>query len=91
MAMNSVFRRSTVRSSLSISAEFVTLCLDLLALLGARLLKKQRDPAQAEEIREQMERQAFHLSRLIEDLTDISRIGQGKISLGLRGSTSRRS
>jgi response regulator RpfG family c-di-GMP phosphodiesterase len=48
---------------------------------GARLLKKQRDPAQAEEIRERMERQAFHLSRLIEDLTDISRIGQGKISL----------
>jgi signal transduction histidine kinase len=48
---------------------------------GARLLKKQLDPAQAEEIRERMERQAFHLSRLIEDLTDISRIGQGKISL----------
>jgi signal transduction histidine kinase len=48
---------------------------------GARLLKKQRDPAQAEEIRQRMERQAFHLSRLIEDLTDISRIGQGKISL----------
>jgi signal transduction histidine kinase len=48
---------------------------------GARLLKKQRDPAQAEEIRERMERQAFHLSRLIEDLTDISRIGQGKILL----------
>jgi CheY-like chemotaxis protein len=37
--------------------------------------------AQAEEIRERMERQAFHLSRLIEDLTDIPRIGQGKISL----------
>jgi signal transduction histidine kinase len=48
---------------------------------GARLLKKQRDTAQAEEIRDRIERQAFHLSRLIEDLTDISRIGQGKISL----------
>jgi signal transduction histidine kinase len=56
---------------------------------GARLLKKQRDPAQAEEIRERMERQAFHLSRLIEDLTDISRIGQGKISLRVCPETSR--
>jgi signal transduction histidine kinase len=48
---------------------------------GLSLLKRQHRADRAEEIRDRMERQVFHLSRLIEDLLDISRIGQGKISL----------
>ncbi len=48
---------------------------------GVELLKRHRDPDRAETIREGMARQVFHLSRLIEDLLDISRIGQGKVSL----------
>ncbi|MEP9358360.1 hybrid sensor histidine kinase/response regulator [Sphingomonas sp. KR3-1] len=54
-----------------------------LAALGAGLhmLKKRAGTDQAEPIREQMERQLFHLARLVEDLLDISRISEGKISL----------
>ena len=48
---------------------------------GLHLLKRRDDPAQAGEIRAQMDRQVFHLSRLVEDLLDISRIDQGKIAL----------
>jgi signal transduction histidine kinase len=49
---------------------------------GLHLLKKRAASSdQADAIREQMERQLFHLSRLVEDLLDISRISEGKISL----------
>jgi signal transduction histidine kinase len=48
---------------------------------GLQLLNRRRDPEAAADIREKMERQVFHLSRLIEDLLDISRIDQGKILL----------
>ncbi|THD61247.1 hybrid sensor histidine kinase/response regulator [Phenylobacterium sp.] len=51
--------------------------------LGAGLyfLKKHDDPEKALEIRAQMDRQVSHLTRLVEDLLDISRIDQGKIAL----------
>ncbi|WP_298670398.1 hybrid sensor histidine kinase/response regulator [uncultured Sphingomonas sp.] len=48
---------------------------------GLHLLKRRGDSEQGAAIREQMERQLFHLSRLVEDLLDISRISEGKISL----------
>jgi signal transduction histidine kinase len=48
---------------------------------GLHLLQKHGASAQADEIRERMDRQLFHLSRLVEDLLDISRISNGKISL----------
>ncbi|WEK44777.1 MAG: hybrid sensor histidine kinase/response regulator [Candidatus Sphingomonas colombiensis] len=48
---------------------------------GLHLLNRRGDTDQAAAIREQMGRQLFHLSRLVEDLLDISRISEGKISL----------
>ena len=48
---------------------------------GLTLLSRPAHAERSQEIRERMERQVFHLTRLIEDLLDISRIGQGKISL----------
>jgi signal transduction histidine kinase len=49
---------------------------------GLALLKRRGDDAEkAQGIRIQMESQIAHLSRLVEDLLDISRIDQGKISL----------
>lgn len=48
---------------------------------GLKLLKRGCEPQEAQAIRERLERQVHHLSRLIEDLLDISRIGQGKIQL----------
>jgi signal transduction histidine kinase len=48
---------------------------------GLQLLKKRDDPVLALDLRERMERHVQHMTRLIEDLLDISRIGQGKISL----------
>ncbi len=48
---------------------------------GLNILQRQDDPQKARTISAQMERQVQHLSRLIEDLLDISRIDQGKISL----------
>jgi signal transduction histidine kinase len=48
---------------------------------GLNILDRRDDPEKAKVIRAQMERQVQHLSRLIEDLLDISRIDQGKISL----------
>lgn len=48
---------------------------------GVELLKRRAGTEIADEIRERMGRQVAHLSRLVEDLLDISRIGQGKISL----------
>ncbi|MFO1013465.1 MAG: hybrid sensor histidine kinase/response regulator [Caulobacteraceae bacterium] len=48
---------------------------------GLTLLKRRRDPDFVLDIHERMERQVAHMTRLIEDLLDISRIGQGKIYL----------
>jgi signal transduction histidine kinase len=48
---------------------------------GLNILKRHDDPEKALAIRAQMEKQVQHLARLIEDLLDISRIDQGKISL----------
>jgi signal transduction histidine kinase len=48
---------------------------------GLHLLKRSDDPGRALEIRAQMDRQVTHLTRLVEDLLDISRIDQGKIAL----------
>ena len=48
---------------------------------GLHLLRRRDDPQKAEEIHRQMDRQVAHLSRLVEDLLDISRIDQGKIAL----------
>jgi len=48
---------------------------------GLDLLNRRRAPEQADEIRAQMERMLFHLARLVEDLLDVSRISEGKVSL----------
>lgn len=48
---------------------------------GLHLLERRSDPEQSLAIRERMARQVFHLGRLVEDLLDISRISEGKISL----------
>jgi signal transduction histidine kinase len=51
--------------------------------LGAalHLLKRRDRPELVQEIHAQMNRQVSHLTRLVEDLLDISRIDQGKIAL----------
>ena len=48
---------------------------------GLQLLERQADPARKADIQARMGIQAHHLSRLIEDLLDVARIDQGKISL----------
>lgn len=48
---------------------------------GLHLLEKRDGTEVAREVRGQMGRHVRHLSRLIEDLLDIARIDQGKISL----------
>jgi len=48
---------------------------------GLYLLKRRTDPVQQRDLQEKMERQVGHMTRIVEDLLDISRIGQGKISL----------
>ncbi|HWU94557.1 MAG TPA: hybrid sensor histidine kinase/response regulator [Sphingomonas sp.] len=48
---------------------------------GMHLLQKRADTDQAPYIRERMERQLSHLRRLVDDLLDVSRIAEGKISL----------
>ena len=48
---------------------------------GLQLLERQTDPERSALIHARMEVQAHHLSRLIEDLLDVARIDQGKISL----------
>ena len=50
---------------------------------GLTLLKRRRDPAQVAELHERMDRQVSHMTRLVEDMLDISRIGQGKIGFKL--------
>ena len=47
---------------------------------GIRLLER-REGTEAAEIREQMDRRITYLTRLVDDLLDISRISEGKISL----------
>ncbi|ODT88905.1 hybrid sensor histidine kinase/response regulator [Phenylobacterium sp. SCN 70-31] len=48
---------------------------------GLHFLRRRKDPQKTEEIHSQMERQVAHLTRLVDDMLDISRIDQGKISL----------
>lgn len=50
---------------------------------GLQLLEREADGPKAGVIRERMGTQVLHLSRLIEDLLDVSRIDQGKIALRL--------
>lgn len=50
---------------------------------GLQLLDREADGSKAGIIRERMGTQVLHLSRLIEDLLDVSRIDQGKIALRL--------
>lgn len=48
---------------------------------GLFVLKKREGTEQATAIREQIDRQLTHLTRLVDDLLDVSRISEGKISL----------
>jgi len=48
---------------------------------GLHLLTKREGTDAAVSIRDQMDRQIVHLTRLVEDLLDISRVSEGKISL----------
>lgn len=48
---------------------------------GLHFLRRRRDPEKTDEIHAQMERQVAHLTRLIDDMLDITRIDQGKVSL----------
>jgi signal transduction histidine kinase len=48
---------------------------------GLDILRKTPDREDAGDIRDMMERQLVHLVRLIDDLLDVSRVGQGKIEL----------
>lgn len=50
---------------------------------GLQLLDREGDAEKAAVIRDRMATQVLHLSRLIEDLLDVSRIDQGKIALRL--------
>lgn len=50
---------------------------------GLQLMEREDAPSRTASIRERMATQVFHLSRLIEDLLDVSRIDQGKINLRL--------
>jgi signal transduction histidine kinase len=48
---------------------------------GVNLLQRKAGTPQATMIQESMDRQIFHLARLVDDLLDISRISEGKIAL----------
>lgn len=48
---------------------------------GLELLKRQQDADRSASLRQRMEVQVHHLTRLVEDLLDVARIDQGKISL----------
>ncbi|HYG76560.1 MAG TPA: PAS domain S-box protein [Planctomycetota bacterium] len=51
---------------------------------GVQLLRKsQLDPSAAERLREMIDRQASHMSRIVDDLLDVSRITNGRIVLKL--------
>ncbi|BBF71621.1 hybrid sensor histidine kinase/response regulator [Sphingobium sp. 3R8] len=51
---------------------------------GLHLLEKREGTEAARDIRGRMDRHVHHLSRLIEDILDIARIDQGKISLKIQ-------
>lgn len=52
------------------------------ALLGGLdLLERPRAAARGDEIRSQMQRTLRHLARLVEDILDVTRVSEGKISL----------
>jgi signal transduction histidine kinase len=48
---------------------------------GLDILRRSPESQSAADIREMMDRQLFHLMRLIDDLLDVSRVSQGKIEL----------
>lgn len=48
---------------------------------GLHFLQRRKDPEKVPDIHAQMERQVAHLTRLVDDLLDISRIDQGKITV----------
>ncbi len=48
---------------------------------GLNILKRQTEGPMSLRVRDEMGRQVAHLDRLVEDILDISRIDQGKISL----------
>lgn len=48
---------------------------------GFALMRRHGDAERVASIRERMDAQVHHLSRLVEDLLDVARIDQGKISL----------
>jgi signal transduction histidine kinase len=48
---------------------------------GLHLLGKDSSPERARDIRTRMDRMLTHLSHLVDDLLDVSRVNQGKISL----------
>jgi len=48
---------------------------------GLHFLRRGKEPQRSGEIYAQMERQVAHLTRLVDDMLDISRIDQGKVAL----------
>jgi signal transduction histidine kinase/ActR/RegA family two-component response regulator len=48
---------------------------------GVAILKRQRDPSAPADVHEMMDRQITQLTRLIDDLLDVSRIDRGKLEL----------
>jgi PAS domain S-box-containing protein len=48
---------------------------------GLEIMKRTSDPAQLEEVRDTMERQTIQMTRLIDDLLDVSRITRGRLEL----------
>jgi signal transduction histidine kinase len=48
---------------------------------GLDILRASPTPANAEEIRDMMDRQLSHLVRLVDDLLDVARVSKGKIEL----------
>jgi len=48
---------------------------------GLHLLGKDNSPERSRDIRTRMDRMLVHLSHLVDDLLDVSRVNQGKISL----------
>jgi PAS domain S-box-containing protein len=51
---------------------------------GLEVMKTLKDPEKIEEVRATIERQTIHLTCLLDDLLDVSRIAQGKMTLEKR-------